>query len=216
MVDKGVQTMIDRFKHIDLNNEKVQRIINCGFEEFSKQPYEKASTNQIVKDAGVSRGLLYHYFKDKEELYDFLIYYSMKLAVEELENKVQWGETDFLNRMRYSIVLRLEWMNKYPYLFEFFNTIDNKKVMEYKEQMVSEEPEFREKFYHYNLDFSRLKTGVDVHMMINLTRFTIKQISKEHMDRVIIEGKDIDKDALMKEIDMYLDFIRKTFYEQTK
>ncbi len=213
MVDKGVMKMIDRFKHIDPNNEKVQRIINCGFREFSKQSYKKASTNQIVKDAGVSRGLLYHYFKDKEELYDFLIYYSMKLSVEELENKIQWGETDFLNRMRYSIVLRLEWANKYLFLFEFHNKIDKKKVMEYKEQVASEEPEFREKFYHYNLDFSNIKSGVDVNKMINLTRFAMKQITKEHMDLVIIEGKEIDKDALMKEIDIYLDFIRTTFYK---
>lgn len=203
--------MIDKFKHIDLNNEKVQRIVNRGFEEFSKQSYEKASTNQIVKDAKVSRGLLYHYFKDKEDLYDFLIYYSIKIGVEELENKIHWNETDFLNRIRDTIRLKLEWTDKYPYLFEFYDKIDRKKVLEYTLQ--SESTKLKEKFYNHNLDFSNIKQGVEVQKLINLTGYAVKQITKEHMDRYFIEGKVIDREALMKEIDIYLDFIRVNFYK---
>ncbi|GKX28826.1 TetR family transcriptional regulator [Vallitalea longa] len=205
--------MIDRFKHIDLSNERVQRIINHGFEEFSKQSYEKSSTNQIVKNAGVSRGLLYHYFKDKEELYDFLIYYSIKIVMNELEKKIDWNNTDFLYRIRNVIILKLEIIENYPYLFEFHDKIDKKKIAKYSYEVEGEIPKFREKFYNYNLDFCNVKSGVDIDKMINVTRFVVKQIYTDYMERVFIEETSINKEVLMKEIDIYLDFIRTSFYK---
>jgi len=45
----------NRFEHIDINNDKIQKIVNCAFEVFSKNDLEKASTNMIVKQAGISR-----------------------------------------------------------------------------------------------------------------------------------------------------------------
>lgn len=73
--------MDKRFSHIDADNEKVHRIIDYGFKEFSENDFEKASTNNIVKQANISRGLLYYYFKDKRELYDYLVEYSVKTSV---------------------------------------------------------------------------------------------------------------------------------------
>ena len=50
--------MENRFDHIDVNNEKVERIINSAFKIFSKNDYEKASTSLVVKDAEIYRVLL--------------------------------------------------------------------------------------------------------------------------------------------------------------
>ena len=44
-----------------MDEEKKQKIINASIEEFSKG-YSLASTNEIVRKAGVSKGLLFHYF----------------------------------------------------------------------------------------------------------------------------------------------------------
>ena len=52
------------FKNIDI--EKRDRIINSALEEFSKNRFEKASTNNIVKNANISKGLLFHYFANKK------------------------------------------------------------------------------------------------------------------------------------------------------
>lgn len=213
LFSKGASDMTEQFEHIDLTNEKVQRIINYGFKEFSEQPFEKASTNEIVKNAQVSRGLLYHYFKDKENLYDFLICYSIKLTIEELENKINWNETDFFNRLRDSILLKLQLMDKYPYLLEFYNRIDKQTVLRYKQQEIDEILSFKKKFYHYNLEFNNLKPDVDIEKMMNLTKFAVKQITQNHTDTLVNKEKHLDKEALLKEIDTYLEFIRSTFYK---
>lgn len=52
------------------NNEDVKyKIINAAIREFAQYGYKAASTNNICKDAKVSKGLIYYYFKSKEEIY---------------------------------------------------------------------------------------------------------------------------------------------------
>lgn len=46
-----------------------QRILNAAMEEFSGKGYEGASLNTICSEKGISKGIIYHYFKDKNELY---------------------------------------------------------------------------------------------------------------------------------------------------
>mgnify|MGYP001006429114 FL=1 len=51
-----------------IDEQKRQRVIRASIEEFAKG-YEVASTNEIVRKAGISKGLLFHYFGNKKNLY---------------------------------------------------------------------------------------------------------------------------------------------------
>lgn len=48
---------------------KREQILRAAAAEFAKNGYAKASTNVIIREAGVSKGLLFHYFGAKRELY---------------------------------------------------------------------------------------------------------------------------------------------------
>lgn len=50
--------------------EKKEKIIKSGFNLICKNGYHKTNTIDIAKEAGVSTGIIYQYFKDK---YDILI-----------------------------------------------------------------------------------------------------------------------------------------------
>jgi AcrR family transcriptional regulator len=52
---------------------KRKKILKEALIEFSKEGYANASTNQIVRRAGVSKGSLFNYFGSKEELYLLLM-----------------------------------------------------------------------------------------------------------------------------------------------
>lgn len=45
-----------------------QQIINAAFELFAQIGYQKTSIAAIAKEAGVSKGLIYHYFESKEDV----------------------------------------------------------------------------------------------------------------------------------------------------
>lgn len=58
---------------LELDEEKKTKIFEAALEEFASHGYEKSSTNQIVKECGISKGSLFKYFENKDDLYFYLI-----------------------------------------------------------------------------------------------------------------------------------------------
>ena len=58
-----------------MENEKETktRLLKCAMKEFSEKGYMKASLRSICREAGVTTGALYFFFKDKEDLFGSLI-----------------------------------------------------------------------------------------------------------------------------------------------
>ena len=72
-------------KFFELNEEKRLAIINAGLEVFSKNDYKHALTDDIAAKAGISKGLLFYYFHNKLELYQYLAQYSARLVMKLFE-----------------------------------------------------------------------------------------------------------------------------------
>ena len=49
-------------KFFDLKKEKQDRMINAALKVFALNGYRHASTDDIVREAAISKGLLFHYF----------------------------------------------------------------------------------------------------------------------------------------------------------
>ena len=56
-------------KREEKNSLARQRILDAALEEFSSRGYEGASLNTVCAEKGISKGIIYHHFKDKDELY---------------------------------------------------------------------------------------------------------------------------------------------------
>lgn len=52
----------------NIREERKRQILDAALEIFAKSGYHKASISQIAKEAQISKGLLYNYFHNKEEL----------------------------------------------------------------------------------------------------------------------------------------------------
>lgn len=208
--------MNKKFNEIDINNEKVKRIINCALEEFSKNKFEKASTNNIVKAASVSRGLMYHYFKDKQELFDFLIDFSTSEVLKEFKEKFYLDDTDLLNRFKLVSQIKLELFLKYPYLLDFYvKAVDEKIMNEIRNDARFEVAEIRKQFYTENVDFGKFKDDLDIEKAVNVIRWTLQKNGEVYQDR-IKAGEDLEIEGIFKESDEYIEFFRKTFYKSTE
>lgn len=57
----------------NLPAEKREKIIQVALEEFAAHSYPQASVSRIVRRAGIAKGSIYQYFKDKRDLYLYLI-----------------------------------------------------------------------------------------------------------------------------------------------
>ena len=58
---------------LNLPAEKQEKLLEAATWEFSHKPFNEASINQIIKEAGIPRGSFYMYFQDKEDLFLYLI-----------------------------------------------------------------------------------------------------------------------------------------------
>lgn len=56
-----------------LPENRKKMILDSGIAEFSRRPYTEASTDDITKASGISKGLLFHYFGSKREFYCFCL-----------------------------------------------------------------------------------------------------------------------------------------------
>lgn len=55
-----------------LSQDKKDRILQAARHEFARVPFEDASINRMIKDAGISRGSFYTYFTDKLDLLHYV------------------------------------------------------------------------------------------------------------------------------------------------
>ncbi len=59
--------------------EKRQRIEEAAIDEFADVGYDKATIDNIVNKADISKGSFYQYFTDKKDLFFYLIFYVIKV-----------------------------------------------------------------------------------------------------------------------------------------
>lgn len=58
---------------LNLDSNKQKKLLDAAMNEFSRVSYTDASINQIIQNAGISRGSFYTYFIDKDDLFSYLL-----------------------------------------------------------------------------------------------------------------------------------------------
>ena len=109
-------------KFMALDESKRDRVINAAMKEF-RYGYKKASTDAIVREAGISKGLLFHYFGTKENLYAFLMSYVADITQERYFDMINYGQQDILEGLWQLALLRRDIYDRHPFLNDFLNGI---------------------------------------------------------------------------------------------
>lgn len=81
----------------NLDQSKKEHILKICIEEFARNGYEKTSTNTIVKRLGISKGLLFLYFKSKKNLFLYLVEHISKTLTDEFLKRFAGGDMFSLN-----------------------------------------------------------------------------------------------------------------------
>lgn len=191
------------------------RILEAALVEFAEKGYKKASTNTIVKEAGVSKGLLFHYFISKKDLFVFIYKHAIDTITNELYENVNFADKDVLKRMKQSTIVKIESYVKHPLfvkLFEGFPLIKDKEITDaIIEQNQHVEEETYEKLFS-NIDYYAFKDNINIDRALQVVRWTVDKISKDWQQ--IYKG--VYTEEAYKELEMdithYLDLFRESFY----
>lgn len=204
-------------KFLSLNPEKQERILNAALKEFAQKGYENASTNEIVKSAGISKGLLFHYFKNKKELYLFLYNHFADVMVEEFFNELDLSERDIFERMKTLMILKNKLMAKYPEVFDFMVAASMETAEEVKGHLNNTNTELIQESYSRlfeNIDMTMFREGVDIKRAINIIMWTLQGFSNQELEKAkMLNQPHHDFDEAFKEAEVYIDMMKQAFYK---
>lgn len=106
-------------KFFALPKEKQYRIINAGFRVFSRNSYKKSPVQEIASEAGISKSLLFFYFRNKKELYLFLWQKVEELVTGALDNSDKGEAKDLFDMMYQSLITKVKLLKDYPDIMNF-------------------------------------------------------------------------------------------------
>jgi len=77
-------------------DERRRQLVTLGIELFSTRPYDVVSIDDFARSAGVSKGLLYHYFPTKRDFYVATVQEAARQLLERTQPSEHLGAFDRL------------------------------------------------------------------------------------------------------------------------
>lgn len=196
-------------KFFDIKKEKQDRIINAALKIFAMQGYRHGSTDDIVKEAAISKGLLFHYFGSKVGLYCFIYDYSSRFMTLELRSTVNARETDLFALTKQIECAKMHAMKAYPYMQQFLNRSLSEDSYEALLSTEEKRNALSEAYAAIDsqIDYAALPGGVDGERLRKMLDFTIKGLTTERF-----QDASFQPEMLYEEICGYLDMVRGIVY----
>lgn len=206
--------MIEKFRNLEPG--KREKIINAAMTEFALRGYEKASTNEIVKKAGISKGLLFHYFKNKKNLFLFLLDYGIKIMADEIIGKIDRKEHKLFVTLRQVTKIKMGLMKKYEKLFEFLQAAYMETSPEIQGEIEKRGVEAlganMAEFFK-NTDVSGFRRGLDLEKALEIIAWTNEGIVRSELNKYRLMNTKPDYNAIFIRSEEYMKLLETLFYE---
>ncbi len=195
--------MNERF--FELKKEKQDRMINAALKIFSQFGYRHASTDDIIREAGISKGLLFHYFESKIGLYAFLYDYATRVVTLELTGHVEKNEDGYFELFKQILSAKASSMSQYPYIFLFLNKANEETDLD----ALSVISERREKYTRIMValrdrsDITVFGPWVDYVKVGDILDFTVDGLIERN-----VKAENFRSDLFLEEAVQYVDMIR--------
>ncbi len=197
-------------KFFDLKKEKQDRMINGALKVFARNGYGHASTDDIVKEAGISKGLLFHYFISKLGLYSFIYDYSVRYMLLELSTGVSAKETDYFELLVQIKKSQLQVMKNYPYMLQFLNKSKEENVSEALMETEDKRDTLPRQYAQImeRADLEKFREGTDIKMLTKVIDYTVEGLMKEQF-----LSDSFQPEIYYKEMKRYLEMMKKLSYK---
>ena len=204
-------------KFLKLDDGKRDRILNAAMREF-RYGYMKASTDAIVREAGISKGLLFHYFGTKEQLYTFLVRHASELVQKDYFDMISLGHKDILEGCWQLALLKKDITDQYPFLIAFINGTyihrSDFPDLELAEPLMQRHLAVYEELYN-QCDRTLFREDIDHKKAIDVITWTVDSLIGDADAKAISAGgwDGEGYDRFLDSLKGYLDIFRTCFYK---
>lgn len=106
-------------KFFSLPEQKRQAIVNAGYRVFSQNSYKNSPMSEIAAEAGISKSLLFHYFRNKKELYLFLWDTCAQMTIAVLTEYGCYEHAGLFESMERGVRAKMDLICRYPDMASF-------------------------------------------------------------------------------------------------
>lgn len=202
--------MNPKFHH--LPEDRQAQILNGAMAVFGRHEYAKAGTEEIAQTCGISKGLLYHYFDSKKQLYLALYEHGLRFTDLRVQACIASKERDFFKILSVSMESMLHSVCKHPPLFDFMTRA-------YREQDKEVRPEMdalNARLYpsgapsmFQNLDTSKFRKRLELNRALEITGWISEGFLKRYKS---IQSNSIE--SVLQEFADYMDIFKRAFYKE--
>lgn len=209
---------LKKHKIFTMEDTKRNVLLTVAMRQFAKNGYKKTTTDEIILEAEISKGLLFHYFGTKKDLYIFLFQYANTTIMDEYFARIDFKERDILERLRRMFLLKLELTQKYPAIFDFVTSAFYEeapavavKVNAYTKQWYFDVQNKMLADY----DASLFKVNIDPEKALNVFLFTLRGYSgAQASPKYRMEDYSKEYARYRREIEEYIIVLRTAFYQE--
>jgi AcrR family transcriptional regulator len=153
----------------NLPEEKRNKIINISLLEFAQHSYRAASVSRIVEKAGIAKGSMYQYFKNKKGLYLYLIDFVTNRKLSYLDQHLDSSIEDFYILYKQMIFLAVKYdlgnLGKSLFTYNALHNRSDKEMREIAMSMKEKKRNFLKKYVITARERGQIRKDVDVDLI---------------------------------------------------
>lgn len=180
-----------------LPKERQQAILNAGYRVFSQNTYKKTPVGEVAAAAGISKSLLFYYFRNKRELYLFLWENCVRITIEYLRRYDCYQQANLFDMLERGMQAKLRIMYDYPDIGSF-------AIKAFYEEDPCVAPAVHESYERYknadardaldNIDPAQFKEGIDLRMMYREMYLASEGYLWEMLRRTPVNIEEMERD----------------------
>lgn len=203
----------------DLPEDKRRRIVDAAIGEFAERGYRLASTNAITARAGVSKGLLFHYFGSKKNLYLYLVNHVVDRYTERFFEDLPELDSDVVERILQIALHKQRVLLDEPQVNKLLIQAFQDMPEEVRPEITSLSAKLQDRSNRIlmdGVDMSKFRRGIDPRKAITLVTVCREGLRQLYRDRLTPDLAEHPEEIahMLEEVREYLDMLKYGIYER--
>ncbi|MDY2777042.1 MAG: helix-turn-helix domain-containing protein [Collinsella sp.] len=197
----------------DLPEERRRAVIDAAAEVFGSCDYAHASTADIARRAGMSKSLLFFYFRNKRELYLHVLGVLTRRVANMVVDERWWQIDDFFGLVGYAAERKASVARLDPRVMSFFVRAfypRHREVSGALDAFMRDAVPVMVETYLGHVRWDRFRDDVDPMRVVRMLVWAGDGFLHEQLR----SGGEPDMEALLLEFSLWLDLLRRATYKE--
>ncbi len=207
-----------------LLEDKRAVILRIAAEEFARCGYEGASTNTITQRAGISKGILFHYYGSKKQLYLTLLKDMVeRFAALSEQQTAEINGPSLYDNMAALFRSKAEYMGRYSLHLEFMEKAAREQTPEVMAdirliyaRLAATLTAQRAELAHRSIHAAKLREGITESQALECVTMSLDALNNRFAALYKVKGSEVltKPELILDTMRLYLDVVCRGLFEE--